>query len=140
MGLAEMEQMERRYSPRKPRELARILWPAPESKDPPRLLVMRGSAAKHAASTRRASAMRSAAGRSLTSFEKMRNSPVSLPKVAGLGSPTKGSSEVTRESATAPWMRRSRPGGVRSLVEVDAARAPRKTRKPAAREPESFKR
>ena len=33
-----------------------------------------------------------------------------------------------------------RPLEGESLVEVDAARAPRKTRKPAAREPESFKR
>src|ERR1700760_161644 len=69
MGLAEMEQMERRYSPMNPRELARILCPPPESKEPPRLLVMRGSAAKHAASARRAYAMRSAAGNSATSSE-----------------------------------------------------------------------
>jgi hypothetical protein len=60
MGVAEMEQDEARYSPENPRELAKALRPVVASKFPPSLLVMRVSAARAAASARRARSMRSA--------------------------------------------------------------------------------
>jgi hypothetical protein len=60
------------------------------------------------------------------------------PQAPASGSPANGSSEVTRASSTAPCTSRASPAGLRSLVEVEALLVPRKTRSPAAWEPESF--
>src|SRR5258707_13586533 len=59
IGTAATEQYERRYSPRKPCELARILWPVAASNDPPSEFLMRGLASGAAFSARRGEVMRS---------------------------------------------------------------------------------
>ena len=60
------------------------------------------------------------------------------PNSAVSGKPLKGSSSVTLASAIAPSTSWRMPSAVRSLVEVEAERVPRKTRRPSPREPDSF--
>ena len=61
------------------------------------------------------------------------------PNSAVSGRPVKGSSSVTLARAMAPSTSWRMPSGVRSEVEVEAERVPRKTRRPRPREPDSLR-